>query len=349
MPRTTHRPRGYHQERHRHDPGRTGIEERVGDSGGRRRRIRVTASGTGAKTNLPIGRNLKSFPLLRPEQEVELAQRVQAAADLPWNASLDLTATKSDALADAIAARNELVASNVRLVIAIARGGNYANRGLDLEDLVQAGCVGLIRAAEKFDPDVGTKFSTYAVWWISQSIDRALADTGRAIRIPVHAHEQIQKVKGIAFEVERDTGFPPSVAELAERVGMKRSSLVSLLNMSRSLTSLSQTLGDDDDFTVADLIPGDPDRVSKAAERAALRRTLANVLLTLPDRQRGIIELRFGLTGEEPKTLEEIGKVYSLTRERIRQLEEKAMAALRHPHRSTPLRGYLYDDSVFDD
>ncbi|MGZ4141990.1 MAG: sigma-70 family RNA polymerase sigma factor [Actinomycetota bacterium] len=258
-----------------------------------------------------IGRN----PLLTAEEEVALAKRVQ----------------KGDP-----AATERMVCSNLRLVVSIAR--RYRSTGVPLLDLIQEGNLGLLRAVEKFDGRKGFKFSTYATWWIRQAIQRGIADRGRTVRLPVHIHEQLVRLRREQRALEASLGREATAEEIARAADMSPARVRELLDAGRTPVSLETPVGEGGDSTLRDFVAaGDADELFGDVLRSVGREELERVLQTLPERERAILSLRFGLTGDQPMTLERIGEQFGLTSERIRQLESKALAKLRHPSRSGTL------------
>ncbi|MGW6908554.1 RNA polymerase sigma factor [Streptomyces sp. NPDC054940] len=286
--------------------------------------------------------------LLTAEQEVDLAQRIEAGlyaerllderTDLDRNFRWELSVLAEDGHR----AKTHLIEANLRLVVSVAK--RYTGRGLAFLDLVQEGNTGLMRAVEKFDYAKGFKFSTYATWWIKQAVTRALADQSRTIRVPVHTVELINRVARVRRELFRDTGAEPTPEQVAEKAEVPVERLAELDGYTKEPVSLHVALSDEGDGEFGDLImdsdtPSPWDMVGFSLLQQALRSLLAQMTA----REAGIISLRYGLFGGQPRTLEEIGKVYGVTRERIRQIEAKTMCKLRHPSRAQALRDYLDD------
>ncbi|WP_433057611.1 RNA polymerase sigma factor [Dactylosporangium sp. CS-033363] len=312
-----------------------------------RRDAELTASADSVRAYL---KQIGKVPLLNAEQEVELAKRIEAGlyAAERLRAAEDAGEPmqmpgRRDFLwisRDGERAKNHLLEANLRLVVSLAK--RYTGRGMAFLDLIQEGNLGLIRAVEKFDYTKGYKFSTYATWWIRQAITRAMADQARTIRIPVHMVEVINKLGRIQRELLQDLGREPTPEELAKEMDITPEKVLEIQQYAREPISLDQTIGDEGDSQLGDFIEDSEAVVAvDAVSFSLLQDQLQQVLQTLSEREAGVVRLRFGLTDGQPRTLDEIGQVYGVTRERIRQIESKTMSKLRHPSRSQVLRDYL--------
>ena len=318
-----------------------------------RKDAELTASADSVRAYL---KQIGKVALLNAEQEVSLAKRIEAGlyaqhrleqmegAIAAGDKDAKLTpAVKRDLRAiarDGRKAKNHLLEANLRLVVSLAK--RYTGRGMAFLDLIQEGNLGLIRAVEKFDYSKGYKFSTYATWWIRQAITRAMADQARTIRIPVHMVEVINKLGRIQRELLQDLGREPTPLELAKEMDITEEKVLEIQQYAREPISLDQTIGDEGDSQLGDFIEDSEAVVAvDAVSFTLLQDQLQDVLQTLSEREAGVVRLRFGLTDGMPRTLDEIGQVYGVTRERIRQIESKTMSKLRHPSRSQVLRDYL--------
>jgi RNA polymerase primary sigma factor len=303
----------------------------------------------------PVRMYLKEIgkvPLLTAEQEVTLAKRIEAGLDASEKLAgvdadgqpVEISETQRSSLfavkRDGELARRQLTEANLRLVVSIAK--RYVGRGMALLDLIQEGNLGLIRAVEKFDYTKGFKFSTYATWWIRQAITRAIADQARTIRIPVHMVETMNKVLRISRQMLQELGREPSVEEIAAKVEMTPDKVREIQRIAQEPVSLETPVGEEDDSRLGDFVE-DPNVIAPAtaAARALLSEAIEEALQELNDRERAVVRLRFGLDDGQIRTLEEVGKEFGVTRERIRQIESKTLAKLRHPTRSQRLRDYL--------
>jgi RNA polymerase primary sigma factor len=307
----------------------------------------VAVAGATADPVKDYLKQIGKVPLLNAEQEVELAKRIEAGLfaeeklaegrlSLAADARIDLEWIAEDGTR----AKDHLLEANLRLVVSLAK--RYTGRGMLFLDLIQEGNLGLIRAVEKFDYTKGYKFSTYATWWIRQAITRAMADQARTIRIPVHMVEVINKLARVQRQMLQDLGREATSEELAVELDMTPEKVIEVQKYGREPISLHTPLGEDGDSEFGDLIEdSEAIQPGEAVSFTLLQEQLHSVLDTLSEREAGVVSMRFGLTDGQPKTLDEIGKVYGVTRERIRQIESKTMSKLRHPSRSDLLRDYL--------
>ncbi len=309
--------------------------------------VQVTVAGATADPVKDYLKQIGKVALLNAAQEVELARRIEAGLFAEEKVTEDqgkLSQADIDDYEwianDGHAAKNHLLEANLRLVVSLAK--RYTGRGMLFLDLIQEGNLGLIRAVEKFDYTKGYKFSTYATWWIKQAITRAMADQARTIRIPVHMVEVINKLARVQRQMLQDLGREPTPEELAKELDMTPEKVIEVQKYGREPISLHTPLGEDGDSEFGDLIEDSEAVVpADAVSFTLLQEQLHDVLDTLSEREAGVVSMRFGLTDGQPKTLDEIGKVYGVTRERIRQIESKTMSKLRHPSRSQVLRDYL--------
>ena len=307
---------------------------------------RVHVAGATADPVKDYLKQIGKVALLNAEQEVELAKRIEAglyAKHLLDTTKIEDVKYRRELIAisrDGHNAKNHLLEANLRLVVSLAK--RYTGRGMLFLDLIQEGNLGLVRAVEKFDYAKGYKFSTYATWWIRQAITRAMADQARTIRIPVHMVEVINKLARVQRQMLQDLGREPTTEELAKELDMTEEKVVEVQKYGREPISLHTPLGEDGDSEFGDLIE-DSEAVAptEAVDHMLLQEQLRQVLDTLSEREAGVVAMRFGMTDGQAKTLDEIGKVYGVTRERIRQIESKTMSKLRHPSRSQVLRDYL--------
>ncbi len=320
-----------------------------------RRALRIAPLVERGGTSDPVRMYLKEIgrvPLLTGEEEVEYARRIEEGtaaatrlADLAASGTSDqLGFAERRSLGRAVRrgedAREVLIEANLRLVVSIAK--RYVGRGMQLLDLIQEGNLGLMRAVEKFDYTKGFKFSTYATWWIRQAITRAIADQARTIRIPVHMVESINKVHRVQRQMVQELEREPTVEELAERVGLTSERVREIQRISLDPLSLDSPVGEEDDSNLADFIEDHGvEAPADAAARRMLNAAVIDALDELNDREKAVVRLRFGLDDGQARTLEEVGRTFGVTRERIRQIESKTLAKLRHPHRSQKLRDYL--------
>jgi RNA polymerase primary sigma factor len=312
-----------------------------------RKDAELTASADSVRAYL---KQIGKVALLNAEEEVELAKRIEAGlyatqlmTEMVERGDKLPAAQRRDMMwicRDGDRAKNHLLEANLRLVVSLAK--RYTGRGMAFLDLIQEGNLGLIRAVEKFDYTKGYKFSTYATWWIRQAITRAMADQARTIRIPVHMVEVINKLGRIQRELLQDLGREPTPEELAKEMDITPEKVLEIQQYAREPISLDQTIGDEGDSQLGDFIEDSEAVVAvDAVSFTLLQDQLQSVLETLSEREAGVVRLRFGLTDGQPRTLDEIGQVYGVTRERIRQIESKTMSKLRHPSRSQVLRDYL--------
>ncbi|MEN9206439.1 MAG: RNA polymerase sigma factor RpoD [Thermostichales cyanobacterium BF4_bins_65] len=301
--------------------------------------------------------------LLRADEEIELAREIADLLELErvrdhladqkgdfrnpdcvsveeWAAALSMDVMEfRRRLHRGRRAKDKMVQSNLRLVVSIAK--KYMNRGLSFQDLIQEGSLGLIRAAEKFDHEKGYKFSTYATWWIRQAITRAIADQSRTIRLPVHLYETISRIKKVTKLLSQELGRKPSEEEIATRMEMTIEKLRFIAKSAQLPISLETPIGKEEDSRLGDFIESDGETPEDRLAKVLLREDLENVLHTLTGRERDVLKLRYGLDDGRMKTLEEIGQIFNVTRERIRQIEAKALRKLRHPNRNSVLKEYI--------
>jgi RNA polymerase primary sigma factor len=313
--------------------------------------VKPPAGGSSDSVRLYL-REIGRVPLLNAAEEVAIAKRIEAGAiaateladlaaagqleSLPFQQRRELQRTAKDG----DRATDELIQANLRLVVSIAK--RYVGRGMQLLDLIQEGNLGLMRAVQKFDYTKGFKFSTYATWWIRQAITRAIADQARTIRIPVHMVESINKVHRIQRTMLMELEREPTVEELADRADLTADRVREILQISMDPLSLDSPVGEEDDSNLADFI-GDvnADAPAEAATKTLLNQAVLEALEELNEREQAVMRLRFGLEDGQARTLEQVGQEFGVTRERIRQIESKTLAKLRHPHRSQKLRDYL--------
>jgi RNA polymerase primary sigma factor len=312
-----------------------------------RKDAELTASADSVRAYL---KQIGKVALLNAEEEVDLAKRIEAGLygaerlrqveEENQKISPQMRRDLNWIVRDGERAKNHLLEANLRLVVSLAK--RYTGRGMAFLDLIQEGNLGLIRAVEKFDYTKGYKFSTYATWWIRQAITRAMADQARTIRIPVHMVEVINKLGRIQRELLQDLGREPTPEELAKEMDITPDKVLEIQQYAREPISLDQTIGDEGDSQLGDFIEDSEAVVAvDAVSFTLMQDQLTSVLQTLSEREAGVVRLRFGLTDGQPRTLDEIGQVYGVTRERIRQIESKTMSKLRHPSRSQVLRDYL--------
>ena len=318
-----------------------------------RSRVRGIDASTVMLTGDPVRMYLKEIgkvDLLTAADEVDLAMKIEAGLDATDKleaadrGELSLTRAEMRRLSRVeqvgLEAKQALISANLRLVVSIAK--RYVGRGMLFLDLIQEGNLGLIRAVEKFDYEKGFKFSTYATWWIRQAITRAIADQARTIRIPVHMVETINKLVRVQRQLLQDLGRDPTPEEIGEEMGISADRVREIQKISQEPVSLETPIGEEEDSQLGDFIEDSQAVVPPdAASFSMLQEQLSQVLDSLADRERKVIELRFGLVDGNPRTLEEVGRVFGVTRERIRQIESKTLAKLRHPSRSSKLKGYI--------
>ena len=296
--------------------------------------------------------------LLRADEEIELARKIADLLELErirddlydqlerephdqeWASAVDMPVQPfRRRLHLGRRAKDKMVQSNLRLVVSIAK--KYMNRGLSFQDLIQEGSLGLIRAAEKFDHEKGYKFSTYATWWIRQAITRAIADQSRTIRLPVHLYETISRIKKTTKLLSQEMGRKPTEEEIATRMEMTIEKLRFIAKSAQLPISLETPIGKEEDSRLGDFIESDGETPEDQVSKSLLREDLEGVLDTLSPRERDVLKLRYGLDDGRMKTLEEIGQIFNVTRERIRQIEAKALRKLRHPNRNSILKEYI--------
>ncbi|MFH8889100.1 RNA polymerase sigma factor [Streptomyces sp. NPDC017949] len=313
-----------------------------------RTRSRDNASGAGPSADLfrQYLREIGRIPLLTAAEEVDLARRVEAGlfAEEKLGSTPDLDSRLAHDLDKLVVmgrmAKRRLIESNLRLVVSVAK--RYVGRGLTMLDLVQEGNLGLIRAVEKFDYARGYKFSTYATWWIRQAMSRALADQARTIRVPVHVVELINRVIRVQRRMLQERGYEPTAEEVAAHLELTPERVMEVLRLAQEPVSLHAPVGEEDDVALGDLIEdGDAASPVESAAFFLLREHLEAVLSTLGERERKVVQLRYGLADGRPRTLEEIGRIFGVTRERIRQIESKTLGKLRDHAFADQLRGYL--------
>ena len=307
-------------------------------------------SAEGVAIDDPVKVYLKEIgrvPLLTPEEEVNLALTIKAGSEAKEKYDADPDALSEEekaaclkAIKKGVAARKRLSEANLRLVVSIAK--RYVGRGMQFLDLIQEGNLGLIKAVEKFDHTKGFKFSTYATWWIRQAITRAIADQARTIRIPVHMVETINKVKKVSSQLLHEQGKEPTAQQIADRLEMSVDKVRQNMRVAQEPVSLETPIGEEEDSHLGDFIPDDEAPVpAEVASHTLLREQLSEVLDTLTEREEKVLRLRFGLVDGRPRTLEEVVKEFNVTRERIRQIEAKALRKLRHPSRCKKLKDFL--------
>jgi RNA polymerase primary sigma factor len=321
--------------------------------------IRVGPKGVYTEDSIRVYlQEIGRIRLLRPDEEIELARKIADLLQLEeiaaqyeadhgrqpdtkeWAALVEMPTIKfRRRLMLGRRAKEKMVQSNLRLVVSIAK--KYMNRGLSFQDLIQEGSLGLIRAAEKFDHEKGYKFSTYATWWIRQAITRAIADQSRTIRLPVHLYETISRIKKTTKTLSQEFGRKPTEEEIAESMEMTIEKLRFIAKSAQLPISLETPIGKEEDSRLGDFIEADIENPEQDVAKNLLREDLEGVLATLSPRERDVLRLRYGLDDGRMKTLEEIGQIFDVTRERIRQIEAKALRKLRHPNRNGVLKEYI--------
>ncbi len=289
-------------------------------------------------------REMARVPLLTTEEEVDLAIRMEAGLEAEQNLQDEPGSPRAAEwtylMEDGMAARDHIIRANTRLVVSIAK--KYMNRGVPFLDLIQEGNLGLMKAVEKFDYKRGYRFSTYATWWIRQTITRAIADQGRTIRVPVHMSDRIRKMYRIMRELEQEKGHKPSVEDIAQAMEVEVRKVQWMMRVSYQPLSLEQPVGEDEDSELGSFIENeDAPTPAQSTYHRLLEEKIEDILATLSEREARILRLRFGLEDGRSYTLEEVGDKFGLTRERIRQIEGRALRRLRHPRRSRKLRDYL--------
>ncbi|MDS3861530.1 RNA polymerase sigma factor RpoD [Thermosynechococcaceae cyanobacterium BACA0444] len=337
-------------------------EGKAGKAKGRRRATAKKKHYTEDSIRLYL-QEIGRIRLLRADEEIELARKIADLLELerirdriseqldcdpedlerhpePWASEVKMTLPAfRHRLFIGRRAKEKMVQSNLRLVVSIAK--KYMNRGLSFQDLIQEGSLGLIRAAEKFDHEKGYKFSTYATWWIRQAITRAIADQSRTIRLPVHLYETISRIKKTTKLLSQEMGRKPTEEEIAERMEMTIEKLRFIAKSAQLPISLETPIGKEEDSRLGDFIESDGETPEDQVSKHLLREDLETVLCTLSPRERDVLKLRYGLDDGRMKTLEEIGQIFNVTRERIRQIEAKALRKLRHPNRNSVLKEYI--------
>ncbi len=339
-----------------------GAGEKLGKTRGPRKRVAQAKKKHYTEDSIRLYlQEIGRIRLLRADEEIELARKIADLLDLEQNreelaSHLDLDPEEvkeadwaekmgmplgafMHRLHSARRAKDKMVQSNLRLVVSIAK--KYMNRGLSFQDLIQEGSLGLIRAAEKFDHEKGYKFSTYATWWIRQAITRAIADQSRTIRLPVHLYETISRIKKTTKLLSQEMGRKPTEEEIATRMEMTIEKLRFIAKSAQLPISLETPIGKEEDSRLGDFIESDGETPDDQVAKNLLREDLESVLGTLSARERDVLKLRYGLDDGRMKTLEEIGQIFNVTRERIRQIEAKALRKLRHPNRNSVLKEYI--------